>query len=88
LEEGLVAKPNLHFYLGGNGVNTERAYEHFAGNGKQGNLEFRRELATEMIHNPEVPVGGGGDHQSKERGYKKKKPVHRELQTLPRKFEI
>jgi hypothetical protein len=72
------------FILGVTGVNTQRAFEHFAGNAKQGNLEFRRELATEMIHNPDVPIGEE-DHQSKERSCKKQKQVHCELQTLPRK---
>jgi hypothetical protein len=72
------------FILGVTGVNMQRAFEHFAGNAKQGNLEFRRELATEMIHNPDVPVKED-DHQSKERRCKKQKQVHRESQTLPRK---
>ncbi len=72
------------FILGVTGVNTQRAFEHFDGNAKQGNLEFRRELATEMIHNPDVPIGAE-DHQSKERSCKKQKQVHCELQTLPRK---
>jgi hypothetical protein len=46
----------FEFILGVTDVNMQRAYEHFAGNAKQGNLEFRRDLAVEMIHNPEVPV--------------------------------
>lgn len=53
-------------------------------NAKQVNLEFRRELATEMIHNPEVPEYED-DRQSKERRCKKQKQVHCELLTLPRK---
>jgi hypothetical protein len=56
-----------------------------SGESLQWNLEFRRELGTEMIHNPEVPVGED-DHQSKERRCKKQKQVHCELQTLPRKW--
>jgi hypothetical protein len=47
-------------------------------------LEFRSELATEMIHNPDVPIEED-DHQSKERRCKKQKQVYYELQTLPRK---
>jgi hypothetical protein len=37
-------------------VNTQQAFGHFAGNAKQVNLEFMRELATEMIYNPDVPA--------------------------------
>jgi hypothetical protein len=40
------------------------------GNAKKGNLEFGRELATEMIHNPEVPAEEDF-HQSKEKSCKK-----------------
>ena len=47
-------------------------------------MEFRRELATEMIHNPEVPESED-DHQSKERRCKKQKQGHCELKTIPRK---
>ena len=69
------------FILGVTDVNTQRAFEHFAGNAKQGNLEFRRELAMEMIHNPEVPVDEH-DHESKERRCQKQKQIHCELQTF------
>jgi hypothetical protein len=62
----------------------QRAFENFGGNAKQGNLEFRRELATEMIHNPDIPVEED-DHQTEERRCEKQKQVHCELQTLPRK---
>jgi hypothetical protein len=58
------------FVLGVTGVNRQQAYEHFGGHAKQGNLEFRRELAWEMIYNPEVPVEEEY-HQSKERSCKK-----------------
>jgi hypothetical protein len=87
LEDGLLAQQSLAFILGVTGVNTQRAFEHFAGNAKQGNLEFRRELAGEMIHNPDVPVEED-DHQSKEKRCKKQKEVHRELQTLPRNAHL
>jgi hypothetical protein len=71
------------FILGVTGVNTQRAYEYFGLHDKQSNLEFRRELATEMIYNPESPEVEE-DHQSKERSCKKQKQVHCELQTLSR----
>jgi hypothetical protein len=69
------------FVLGVSGVNTQRVFENFGGNSKQGNLEFRRELACEMIYNPGVPVEGE-DRQSKERSCKRTKMGHCELTTL------
>jgi hypothetical protein len=54
------------------------------GHAKQGNLEFRRELAWEMIYNPEVPVEEEY-HQAKERSCKKMKLGHCELMTLRKK---
>ena len=81
---GYWPNPVFAFILGVTGVNTQRAFENFGGNAKQGNLEFRRELAREMIHNPDVPIEED-DHQTKERRCKKQKQVHCELQTLPRK---
>ena len=73
------------FILGVTGVNAQRACEQFGANARQGNLEFRRQLADEMIHNPWVPVGEDIDHQSKERTCKKQKQGNCELKTIPRK---
>jgi hypothetical protein len=72
------------FVLGVTGVNTQRAYEYFGRHAKQGNLEFRRELAWELIYNPEVPVEEKR-RKSRERSCKKTKQHHCELTTLPKK---
>jgi hypothetical protein len=70
------------FVLGICGVNTQCAYEYFAGHAKQSNLAFRRELPCEMIYNPEVPVEAE-DHQSKDRSWKNRGEMgHCELTTL------
>jgi hypothetical protein len=43
------------FILGVTVVNTQRAYENFGPHAKQSNLDFRRELVNEIIHNPGIP---------------------------------
>jgi hypothetical protein len=69
------------FVLGVTGVNTQRAYEHFGKNARQHNLEFRRELAWEMIYNEWVPKEGE-DYLSKERSCKMAKLSHCQFLTL------
>jgi hypothetical protein len=69
------------FVLGVCGVNAQRAFEYFGGHAKQSNLAFRRELSSEMIYNPEVPIEAE-DRQSKERSCKMQKMGHCELTTL------
>jgi hypothetical protein len=73
------------FVLGVTGVNTQRAYEQFGAHARQSNLEFRRQLAEEMIHNPAVPVVVEEvARQSKQRSCRRQKQGNCELKTLPR----